>query len=109
MIELVISPVKGKAGRFLVEMPDGTPLGISRQPLLDGARWLARAGYAPETLMTVRAHDRPYASFVPAPLGKLAQLTIEDADNGTMRLRRWREFYGSVRARTHFPNQSDPD
>ena len=37
---------------------DGELVCVSRQPRLDGARKLLRQGYAPEVLLTTRAHNR---------------------------------------------------
>ena len=51
---------------------DGELICVSRQPRLDGARELLRRGYSADGLMTTRAHNRDYDSWVPAPIGELA-------------------------------------
>ena len=71
---------------------DGKRICISRQPRLDGARELLRRGYSPDTLMTTRAHDRGYDSFVPAPIGELAGQTVVESNRDGLQRRPWKSF-----------------
>ena len=59
---------------------DGHYIVTSREPLLDGARELLRRGYDPDTLVTTRHDGKAFYSFEPAPLGRLAGLTIEESE-----------------------------
>lgn len=74
-VTLVLRP-EGK-GRFAAYL-DGALICTSKQPLLDGARELLRRGYDPATLLTSRHEGKAYDSFVPAPIGDLAKLTVRD-------------------------------
>ncbi len=56
-----------------------------------GARELLRRGYSPDTLMTTRAHDRGYDSFVAAPIGELAKQTVHEGRSAPQR-RTWEPF-----------------
>ena len=75
---------------------DGELICISRQPRLDGARELLRRGYSPDTLMTTRAHDRSYDSFVPAPIGELAKWTVSERDKRGLYRERWKSYQDGV-------------
>ena len=85
---LITSPHIEKSDRFDAFL-DGEFVVTSRQPRLDGARELLRRGYSPDTLMTTRAHDRGYDSFIPAPIGELARWTIVEEDKNGLRRRLW--------------------
>ncbi len=69
---------------------DGHYIVTSREPLFDGARELLRRGYDPDTLMTTRHDGKAVDSFKPAPLGKLAGLTMEESDKRGLRVRKWK-------------------
>ena len=75
---------------------DGELIVTSKQPRLDAARELLRRGYLPDELMTTRAHDRGYDSFVPAPIGELAKWTIVEEDKRGLRRRFWQPHPNAV-------------
>ena len=65
---------------------------VSRQPRLDGARVLLKRGISAETLLTTRAHNRDYDSWIPAPLGELAEWTIVESSRDGLLRRKWEPF-----------------
>ncbi len=75
---------------------DGHYIVTSREPLLDGARELLRRGYDPDTLVTTRHDGKAFYSFEPAPLGRLAGLTMEESDARGLRLRKWEPYPNAV-------------
>lgn len=79
-----------KAGRFTVRLESTGEIivGDTRQPLVDAARALLKR-VDPATLLTMRMHDRPYGSFEPAPIGKLAQWTYWEGEKRALQRARW--------------------
>ena len=75
---------------------EGEVVCVSKQPRLDGARALLKRGYPAETLLTTRAHDRGYDSFVVAPIGELAKWTITERDRTGLRRELWRSYQDGV-------------
>jgi hypothetical protein len=72
-VTLVVNPHSDprKAGIFVTELPDGTPI-QSHQPLLTAARALLAAGCAPETRMEMR-HDGSAHSALTSTVGAAFQ------------------------------------
>jgi len=68
---------------------DGELICTSSKPLHDGARALRDFGYAEDTLMTIRHHDRPYDSFKPVAIGKLVPWTMTFSDKHGFARRKW--------------------
>jgi hypothetical protein len=77
-----------KLGRFAAYL-DGELVCISSQPLLDGARALLARGYPADVLLTTSHDGKSYDNFIPAPIGKLACLTAEEASLGFRKCRPW--------------------
>ena len=91
-----IEPTRGcHVDRFEAHL-DGELICVSRQPRLDGARVLLKRGYSPDALMTARAHNRGYDSFVVAPIGELAKWTITERDRTGLRRELWRSYQDGV-------------
>ena len=91
-IRLIMRPHRGKHGptgdRFDAFIGDEFIV-TSREPLFDGARELLARGYDPSTLMTTRHEGKTFDNFKPAPIGKLAQLMIVEADIRGLQMRKW--------------------
>ncbi|GAB4240892.1 MAG: hypothetical protein Kow0032_28820 [Methyloligellaceae bacterium] len=66
-------------------------LGRFHCPRLDAARALLALGYPPDAMMTTRHEGKDYDSWKPAPIGALAEWTIEETDRDGLRRRRYRE------------------
>ena len=75
---------------------DGELICVSRQPRLDGARELLRRGHSPDTLMTTRAHDRGYDSFIPAPISEVAKWTVSERDKRGLCREQWRSYQDGI-------------
>ena len=91
-----IEPMRGcHVDRFEAHL-DGELICVSRQPRLDGARELLRRGYPPRTLLTTRAYDRGYDSWVPAPICDLAKETMIEGSRDGLQRRKWEPFENSL-------------
>ena len=75
---------------------DGELIVVSKQPRLDGARELLRRGHSPDTLMTTRAHDRGYDSFIPAPISEVAKWTVSERDKRGLCREQWRSYQDGI-------------
>jgi hypothetical protein len=110
-LRLIITPVGAgeltpeSAAPFRAELA-GTLIVKSHQPLVDGARKLLEQGYGPDTLLTVRHHDRDYDSFPPQPIGELAGLAYAESARTTLRLKPWEPFPAAGRRQK---SGSEPD
>jgi len=69
----------------------------SSKPLYDGARALRDLGYPDDTLMVIRHHDRPYDSFKPITIGKLAPWTMTFGDKTGFARRKWHPMPNGIR------------
>ncbi len=87
-----IEPTRGcHVDRFEAHL-DGELICVSRQPRLDSARVLLKRGYPAGMLLTTRAHNRNYDSFVPRPIGELAEETMVEGSRDGLRRRKWEPF-----------------
>ena len=68
---------------------DGEFVVTSSQPFYDGARVLRSLGYADDTLLTMRHHNKLYDSFKPMAIGWLAQWTMSDSPKTGLARRKW--------------------
>jgi hypothetical protein len=94
MVRLLLRP-HGRHGQFAAYL--GCELiCTSRQPLLDGARELARRGYDPTLALTTRHEGKGYDNFIPKLLAELADLTVDDDNRRFRKFRPWKSA-GSVR------------
>jgi hypothetical protein len=55
-----------------------------------GARALLALGYDPEETMTIRHAGKDYDSFIPMPIGALANWTMAERDRGGLKRECWR-------------------
>ena len=91
-VRLILRPCSLTAAKHADKLDaylDGHYIVTSREPLLDGARELLRRGYSPDTLLTTRHEGKSFDNFKPAPIGKLAGLTITEESRDGLRIRRW--------------------
>jgi hypothetical protein len=80
-IQIFIDCVDSR-GRFAARLENGTTVvQQSRQPFLDAARVLLRAGFAPDTLLITRRTNSTTVSLR-GFIGNAAQLTVEEAPHG---------------------------
>jgi hypothetical protein len=77
-------PDPHKAGIFVTELPDCTPI-QSHQPFLTAARALLASGCDPETRLEMR-HDGSAHAALTSTVGAAAKLTVQ----GDERFHRWK-------------------
>jgi hypothetical protein len=98
---LIVEPVASAPGRFKasLESTGSVIVESSRQPLVDGARELLKAGFCPTDPLTMRHLGAGYDSFLPAPIGELAKWSYEEGRRGLAKTR-WMPFAGRAGRRT---------
>jgi hypothetical protein len=98
MLRLILRPHLEPGGfhtdRFDAYLDSELIVGPTRQPWYDAARALLARGYPPDALLTMRHEKGAQDSFVPRPIGALAELTVEESDRSGLRVRKYRSFPG---------------
>jgi hypothetical protein len=87
-ITINVSPVSTPVGYFDAHV-DGAHLCRSRQPLLDGARHLLRAGHPADAVVVMKRAGSPIVALS-STIGKAAGLTVSEEANRSLRFKRWR-------------------
>jgi hypothetical protein len=89
LVELELVPVRHRPGWYAATLPDGTPVGrVSRQPFLDAARALLRAGLAPASEMQAR-HRGSAVIAMRYTVAAAAKWTVKERDRGGLRREMW--------------------
>lgn len=94
MERLIVTPLESKPGRFWGRLESAGEVIVtnSKQPLVDGARELLAAGFAPATPLTMRHERSTHDSFQPLPIGTWAGWTYEEGERTTLRQAPWMPF-----------------
>jgi hypothetical protein len=78
---------------WAARLEGGPELGVFRQPFVEGARRLVQLGYSPELLVTMRNASSGNDSFLPAPLGRVADTSVAEGSRSA-RVVRYRPYGG---------------
>jgi hypothetical protein len=89
-LEIVaVRPVRSKWPQFDAYW-NGELIVRSREPLFAAARKLLELGIDPAALMTMRHRGAAFDSYVPAPAGHLAAMTVSEGTFRGLTFRKWR-------------------